>query len=101
MASDGDTPHRRLSAPALVAFSLPGLALGALAVSVGVYLPHYYASHVGISLAAVGGAFGVVRLFDSVLDPILGVTMDQSRTRFGRYRPCLAASAPVLMLGVL
>ena len=29
-------------------------------------------------------------------DPILGVTMDQSRTRFGRYRPWLTASAPVL-----
>ena len=92
--------HHRLSMPALLGFSLPGLALGALAVSVSVYLPHYYASHVGISLAAVGGAFGIVRLFDGGLDPILGVTMDQSRTRFGRYRPWLIASAPVLMLGV-
>jgi Na+/melibiose symporter-like transporter len=86
--------------PALLGFSLPGLALGALAVSVSVYLPHFYASHVGISLAAVGGAFGIVRLFDGGLDPILGIFMDQSRTRFGRYRPWLIASAPVLMLGV-
>ena len=92
--------HHRLSTPALLGFSLPGLALGALAVSVSVYLPHYYASHGGISLAAVGGAFGIVRLFDGGLDPILGVAMDQSRTRFGRYRPWLIASAPVLMLGV-
>jgi Na+/melibiose symporter-like transporter len=86
--------------PALLGFSLPGFALGALAVSVSVYLPHYYASHVGISLAAVGGAFGIVRLFDGGLDPILGVAMDQSRTRVGRYRPWLILSAPVLMLGV-
>src|SRR5579859_1706975 len=102
MASADSTPghHHRLSTPALLSFSLPGLALGALAVSVSVYLPHYYASHVGISLAAVGGAFGIVRLFDGGLDPILGVAMDQSRTRFGRYRPWLIASAPVLMLGV-
>src|SRR5438067_1002073 len=100
MASDGNSPHWRLSLPALIGFSMPGLALGALSVSVSVYLPHFYASHVGLSLAVVGGAFGIVRLFDSVLDPILGVTMDQSRTRFGRYRPWLAASAPVLMLGV-
>jgi Na+/melibiose symporter-like transporter len=102
MASADSTPgqHHRLSLPALLGFSLPGLALGALAVSVSVYLPHYYASHVGISLAAVGGAFGIVRLFDGGLDPILGVTMDQSRTRYGRYRPWLIASAPVLMLGV-
>lgn len=102
MASADSSPGHvhRLSMPALVGFSLPGFALGALAVSVSVYLPHYYAAHVGISLAAVGGAFGIVRLFDGGLDPILGVAMDQSRTRFGRYRPWLAASAPVLMLGV-
>jgi len=101
--SSADNPsghHHRLSLPALLGFSLPGLALGALAVSVSVYLPHYYASHVGISLAAVGGAFGIVRLFDGGLDPLLGITMDQSRTRIGRYRPWLIASAPVLMLGV-
>ena len=100
MASDSPTPHSRLSLPALLGFSLPGFTLGALSVSVSVYLPHFYASHVGLSLAAVGGAFGIVRLFDSALDPILGVTMDQSRNRFGRYRPWLVASAPVLMLGV-
>lgn len=100
MASDSNAPPSRLSLPALLGFSLPGFTLGALAVSVSVYLPHFYAAHVGLSLAAVGGAFGVVRLFDSVLDPILGITMDQSRTRFGRYRPWLTASAPVLMLGV-
>jgi len=102
MASADSSPghHHRLSMPALLGFSMPGFALGALAVSVSVYLPHYYAAHVGISLAAVGGAFGIVRLFDGGLDPILGVTMDQSRSRFGRYRPWLAASAPVLMLGV-
>ncbi len=102
MASADSSPgtHHRLSMPALLGFSLPGFALGALAVSVSVYLPHYYASHVGISLAAVGGAFGIVRLFDGGLDPILGVAMDQSRTRLGRYRPWLILSAPVLMLGV-
>ena len=69
-------------------------------MAVSVYLPHYYAAHFGLGLAAVGGAFGLVRLFDGGLDPFLGVTMDQSRTRFGRYRPWLIASAPVLMLGV-
>jgi glycoside/pentoside/hexuronide:cation symporter, GPH family len=99
-ADSSQGQHHRLSLPALLGFSLPGFALGALAVSVSVYLPHYYASHIGISLAAVGGAFGVVRLFDGGLDPILGVTMDQSRTRIGRYRPWLIVSAPVLMLGV-
>jgi Na+/melibiose symporter-like transporter len=102
MASADSSPgsHYRLSAPALFAFALPGLATGALAVAASVYLPNYYAAHVGLRLAVIGGAFGLVRLVDGLLDPVLGVVMDQSRTRAGRYRPWLIAAAPVLMLGV-
>jgi Na+/melibiose symporter-like transporter len=92
--------HHRLSAPGLFAFAMPALATGGLAVAASVYLPNYYATHVGLGLAAIGGGFGVVRLVDGLLDPVLGVVMDQSRTRLGRYRPWLIAAAPVLMLGV-
>ena len=90
----------RLSLPNLVAFSLPGFSIGALAVALTVYLPHYYAAHYGLSLAAVGLAFAVIRFGDMFLDPLLGVAMDRTRTRFGRYKVWLAAGAPVLMLAV-
>jgi len=90
----------RLSFPALIGFATPGFAIGALSVAIGVYLPNYYAAQLGLPLAVVGAAFGMVRLFDSVLDPVLGALMDQSRTRLGRYRPWLMAGAPVLMVAV-
>jgi GPH family glycoside/pentoside/hexuronide:cation symporter len=90
----------RLNLPNLVAFSLPGFSIGALAVALTVYLPHYYAAHRGLSLAAVGLAFAVIRFGDMFLDPLLGVAMDRTRTRFGRYKVWLAAGAPVLMLAV-
>ena len=38
----------RLSLPALIAFSTPGLPIGALAVALAVYLPRYYAGHFGL-----------------------------------------------------
>jgi hypothetical protein len=44
----------RLSLPALIAFSTPGLPIGALAVALAVYLPRYYAGHFGLGLPAVG-----------------------------------------------
>src|SRR5258708_11069484 len=34
------------------------------------------------------------------LDPLIGITMDRTRTKFGRYKVWLAAGAPVLMLAV-
>jgi Na+/melibiose symporter-like transporter len=99
-ATNVSSPHHRLSLPALIAFSLPGLPTGALAVALGVFLPRYYAGHYGLGLAAIGGAFGIVRLIDTVFDPFIGVAMDRSRTRFGRYRPWMLAGTPILMLAV-
>jgi GPH family glycoside/pentoside/hexuronide:cation symporter len=84
----------------LIAFSLPGLPIGALAVALSVYLPRYYASHIGLSLVAVGGAFGVVRLVDMCFDPFIGLAMDHTKTRLGRYRIWLIGSAPLLAIPV-
>jgi Na+/melibiose symporter-like transporter len=90
----------RLSLPRLAAFSLPGFSIGALAVALTVYLPHYYAAHYGLALAAIGAAFGFIRFGDMFLDPFIGVAMDRTRTGFGRYKIWLVAGAPVLMLAV-
>jgi Na+/melibiose symporter-like transporter len=89
-----------ISWPRLFAFALPGLPIGALAVALSVYLPRYYASHIGLSLAAVGAAFGIVRLVDMCFDPVIGVVMDHTRTRLGRYRIWLLAAAPLLTIPV-
>jgi GPH family glycoside/pentoside/hexuronide:cation symporter len=90
----------RLPLPRLVAFATPGLPIGALAIALAVFLPRYYASHFGLGLAVVGGAFGIVRLIDMLFDPFIGVAMDHTMTRIGRYRPWLLLGAPVLMLAV-
>ncbi len=88
----------RLSAGALGVFSGPAIPLAALALPLVVYLPHFYTAQMGISLATVGAVFSIVRLLDIGFDPILGAIMDRTRTRFGRFRPWMAASIPILML---
>ena len=92
--------YSRLSLPNLLAFAMPNLCIGGLAVGLSVYLAPYYAGHYGMSLATVGLAFMAVRLVDTFFDPFIGVAMDKTRSRFGRYRPWLAAGAPVLMVAV-
>ena len=83
-----------------LAFALPGLPIGALAVALSVYLPKYYASHLGLSLGAVGIAFMAVRLGDMLFDPFIGVLMDRTRTLLGRYRVWLLCGAPLLGIPV-
>jgi Na+/melibiose symporter-like transporter len=87
-----------LSAFRLAVFAMAGLPVGGYVATLAVYLPNYYARRVGLSLAAVGIAFTIVRVIDIVLDPALGVLMDATKTRFGKFRPWLVASIPVLML---
>lgn len=87
----------RRSSWTLAAFAAPSLPLAALGLPLVVYLPNYYVAHLGLSLSVVGSAFLLVRLADIILDPILGGMMDRTRTRWGRFRPWLAAGAPLLM----
>lgn len=80
----------------LAAFAAPGIAIAALGLPLVIYLPTYYATAVGLPLGAVGLAFLLVRLLDIGLDPILGGLMDRTRSKWGRFRPWLAAGAPLL-----
>lgn len=83
---------------ALALFTGPSLPISALGLPLYVSLPEFYANYVGVALATVGLVFMLVRLVDLAIDPVLGAMMDVTRTRFGRFRPWLAVSAPILMV---
>lgn len=90
----------RRSRGVLAAFSATCLPYAALGLPLFVTLPEFYASHVGVDLAVVGAVFLLIRLADIVIDPLLGSMIDGTRSRWGRYRLWMAASAPPLMLAV-
>jgi GPH family glycoside/pentoside/hexuronide:cation symporter len=88
---------RKLPARLLAPFSSASMAVSALSIPLTVYLPNYYASHIGLSLATVGAAFSLVRLIDIALDPLIGIAINGTDTPFGRFRPWMVAGAPLLM----
>lgn len=90
-------PGGRLPTPVILAFSSGALPVAALVLAMSVYLPRFYAGHIGLSLVAVGLAFTTVRLIDIVFDPVIGAVMDRTTTRLGRYRPWMIIGAPILM----
>lgn len=96
----GASPQRRSNA-VLAAFSAVCLPLAAFGVALPITLPEFYASHIGIDIATVGLVFMAVRAIDIFVDPLIGAAMDRTNGRFGRYRPWMAASGPVLMLSAL
>ncbi|CAN5183461.1 MFS transporter [soil metagenome] len=86
--------------PGLLSLSLMGIPLTALSLPLVVMIPEHYATVLGLPLAVIGLIFTSVRIFDIVVDPLLGAAMDRTRSRWGRYRPWLIFGAPALMLAV-
>lgn len=91
---------KKLSIWTLAPFSVASMPVAALGIPLTVYLPNYYASHIGISLTLVGLAFSIVRLIDIAFDPAIGVAINATNTAFGRFRPWMAGGAPLLMVAV-
>ena len=100
LAQADPSAHARLPLATILTFSLPAIPVASLVVGLTIYLQPYIAEHLGVGLTMVGLAWGAVRLIDIPIDPLLGVLMDRTRTRFGRYRVWLVAGGPILMLGV-
>ncbi|USQ93644.1 MFS transporter [Caulobacter sp. RL271] len=90
---------QRKSSWALARFAAPAVPIAAMGLPLVVYLPEYYVTSLGLSLTTVGAAFLIVKLLDMLLDPVLGGLMDNTRSRFGRFRPWLAAGTPVIAIG--
>ena len=95
-----DPTQSKLNNFSLIAYSLPSAPTSMLMMMLVVYLAPFYASEMGMELAAVGGIFFLARLWDAVIDPLVGNLSDQTRSRFGRRKPWIAVGTPLLMLAL-
>ncbi len=67
-----------------------------------VYLLFFYTDVFGISAAAVGTMFLITRIWDTALDPIIGIISDRTETRWGKFRPYLIwMTIPFAIAGIL
>ena len=94
-------PRSRLRRSQLFGYAA-GDAANNLAFSMtSMFLLLYYTDVVGISAAAAGTLFLVVRAWDAFADLFAGRIVDQTMTRWGKFRPFfLFASLPLLLLSV-
>ncbi|MHC5261486.1 MFS transporter [Streptomyces sp. UC4497] len=69
---------------------------------VGGFLLYYYTDVAKLPAAILGTLFLVARLLDAVVDPVIGILVDRTGSRWGKARPYLVfASIPFGVVGVL
>lgn len=68
----------------------------------GMYMLYFYTDVFGLEAAVVGTMFLITRVWDSFIDPVIGVAADRTQTRWGKFRPYLLFGAvPFAVIGVL
>lgn len=66
------------------------------------FLLYYYTNVVGLPAAAIGTIFLAARLLDAVIDILVGIAVDKTRSRWGRTRPYFLFTAiPYCVIFVL
>lgn len=70
-----------------VGYGIGEIASNIIWMTIMFFLPIFYTDTFGIPAAVVGTMFFVVRLFDAINDPIMGMIADRTNTRWGKYRP--------------
>ncbi len=66
------------------------------------FLTFFYTDVFGLTPALVGTMFIVLRVFDAISDPVMGVIADRTQSRWGRFRPWqLWVAVPIGVIGFL
>ncbi len=90
-----------LSALKKAAYAAPAFSLAVVGIPVYVYIPKFYSDVVGVSLSLMGTVLLVVRIFDALTDPAIGLISDRTNSRFGRRRPYIIAGSLLTSLSII
>lgn len=97
--SGAEARHERVGLKRTWGYSLGDFGINLYFMSAMTYLTYFYTDVFGISAAAVVSLLVVARLIDAFTDPLMGVIIDRTRTRWGSMRPYLLFGA--IPMGVL
>lgn len=78
---------KKLSWNSKLSFGLGAFGKDAVYAIVSTFLLYFLTDVKGVAPAFVGTLFLVARIFDAANDPIMGVIVDNTRSKFGKFRP--------------
>lgn len=92
----------RISVTEKIGYGLGDAAANFIFQTMLVFQLAFYTDTFGITAAAAGTLFLVVRVWDAIFDPIMGVIADRTNTKWGKFRPWILWTAvPFGIMGFL
>jgi sugar (glycoside-pentoside-hexuronide) transporter len=94
--------EKRLSVPTKVIFGLGDWLNTMTYGMMGAFLMYFYTDIIVIPMGVVTTIMALSKLWDAANDPVIGVIIDKSRSRWGVYRPWLLfGSIPFAVIAIL
>lgn len=84
-----------------IGFGISDYACNLAYLLANTYLLFYYTNCAGLEAGVVGFMFVVTKFIDAFTDYMVGVMIDRTDTKMGRYRPWMLFGAPVLAVGMV
>jgi len=92
----------KISVTEKIGYSLGDAAANFIFQTMLVFQLAFYTDTFGITAAAAGTLFLVVRVWDAIFDPLMGVVADRTNTKWGKFRPWILWTAvPFGIMGFL
>ncbi len=96
------TTSEKLPVKEKVGYALGDTAANFIFQTMVMFQLAFYTDTFGITAAAAGTLLVVVRVWDAIFDPIMGVVADRTKTKWGKFRPWILWTAvPFGIMGFL
>jgi len=76
-----------------IGYSAADAAANFVFMTMVLFQANFYTDVMGLTAASAGWIVLIARLWDAFFDPVMGVTADRTRTRWGRFRPWILWTA--------
>ncbi|NMM62719.1 MFS transporter [Clostridium sp. P21] len=94
--------NAKISVREKIGYGFGDFACNLVYASISSYLLFFYTDVFGLASSAAAFMFFIVRIIDAVMDPIVGMIVDKTNTKYGKFRPFLLYGAiPFAVLAIL